>query len=197
MAKIIGISGGSGSGKTTLANHLMTNFGAENCLLLSLDDFYVNLLDDSKHPDDINFDHPDSFDFQTFKSAIQDLQSGLSVEIPQYDFVTHSRKPAGIIVQPASYIIIEGLFLFNIPGLIELFDLKIFVKTSADIRLIRRIRRDLNDRGRTLHSIIRQYLNTVRPMHDQFVEPNAELSDIVVSGHEHFDKVMDRIQYLL
>lgn len=185
---LIGIAGGTGSGKTTLANKLYQHFG-EGSVLLSQDCYYKDL---SHLPVEerisVNFDHPDSIDFDLFKEHLAELKEGRSVVIPQYDFTTHTRTDEMEILDPAPIILVEGILLFAIPEVRDLFDLKIFIDTDDDIRLMRRLERDLQERGRDFESVKTQYLATVKPMHNKFVDPTKAQADVVIWGtNENFD----------
>ena len=178
---IIGISGGTGSGKTTVARKIIAEVGAENVVFLPQDAYYRNLGDmpiDLRHR--VNFDHPDAFDTELLINHLEALRAGESIDQPIYDYATRSRKPETIHVEPRPVMILEGILVFVHPQLRGLMDLKIFVDADADIRFIRRLDRDVHERGRTLESIITQYTTTVRPMHLQFVEPSKRYADIII-----------------
>ncbi|MCI2046356.1 MAG: uridine kinase [Faecalibacterium sp.] len=178
---IIGIAGGTGSGKTTLANKLKEHFGEDEAILVSHDNYY------KRHDDmpfeerrKLNYDHPDAFDTELMIYQLKELKSGHSVECPTYDYTVHNRAEATIPLSPAPVILVEGILLFVDPVLCDLFDIKIFVDTDADERILRRILRDVNERGRTLNSVVEQYLTTVKPMHEAFVEPSKRKADLIV-----------------
>lgn len=178
---IIGISGGTGSGKTTVAQKIIASVGDEHVVFLQQDAYYRNLGDmplELRHK--VNYDHPDAFDTELMINHIAALRAGLNIEKPIYDYVTHSRKPETIHIEPREIIIVEGILVFNNSELRGLMDMKIFVDTDADIRFIRRLQRDLCERGRSAGSIIDQYITTVRPMHMQFVEPSKRYADIII-----------------
>lgn len=179
---IIGIAGGTASGKTTLARKVYEasqNYGS--VVVIKLDDYYKELSGLTyEERTKINYDHPDSYDSSLIVKHINDLKNGISIEKPCYDFVTHNRSKETVLVKPANVIIIEGIMIFAIPELKDMFDIKIFVDTPDDIRLIRRMSRDIKERGRTIDSIVNQYLTTVRPMHLSFVEPSKKYADIIV-----------------
>ena len=182
MAKILGIAGGTASGKTTVAKklkELATPYGKVS--MLRLDDYYKDMahlsLEERKQ---INFDHPDSYDFDLILKHIDDLLNGKSIEKPIYDFVLSVRTKETETIEPSDVIIIEGIMIFTDERLRNLFDMKIYVDTPDDIRFIRRLKRDIRDRGRTLESVVNQYLTTVRPMHHSFVEPSKKYADIIV-----------------
>lgn len=178
---IIGISGGTGSGKTTVAEKIIAPVGAENVVYLQQDSYYRNLGDmplDLRHK--VNYDHPDAFDTELLINHLAALRAGEGIEQPIYDYRTHSRKTETIHVEPRPVIIVEGILVFVNSQMRGLMDLKIFVDTDADIRFIRRLDRDVHERGRSVESVISQYTTTVRPMHLQFVEPSKRYADIII-----------------
>lgn len=178
---IIGICGGTGSGKTTLARQILESIGAERVNLIEQDSYYKNLaalpLAERRRE---NFDHPDSLDIEQLAADLSELKAGSGVEIPIYDFTTHTRKSEKARLLPKPVTIIEGILILTIPRLRELMDIKVFLDTSSDTRLMRRIRRDVEERGRTVEQTLMQYETTIRPMHHKFVEPAKEYADIVV-----------------
>ena len=199
---VIGIAGGTGSGKTTVANEILTRVGKEIVSYIPHDAYYRDLSDlppNEKAP--INYDHPNSLDTELMISHVEKLKQGLSVELPIYDFTIHSRTSKTITIPPNPVILVEGILIFSDPVLRELFDVKIFVDTDADIRLTRRIRRDITERGRTIESVLNQYEKTVRPMHLEFVEPSKRYADIIIpeGGHNQvaLDMVIARIETML
>ncbi len=178
---VIGIAGGSGSGKTTVAQALMERVGARHVAFLPHDAYYR----DFGHlpPEEraaINYDHPDSLETGLLVEHIRALQRGQAIERPVYDFTRHARAARTVRVEPRPIILVEGILIFAEPDLRRLFDIKIYVDTDADIRFIRRLLRDVEERGRTVESVIRQYMTTVRPMHLEFVEPSKRYADIIV-----------------
>jgi uridine kinase len=178
---IIGISGGTGSGKTTVAEKIISSVGAENVNYLQQDAYYRNLGDmplDLRHK--VNYDHPDAFDTDLLMNHIEALQAGECIRQPIYDYATHSRSAETTHIDPRPVIIIEGILAFVDPQMRALMDMKIFVDTDADIRFVRRLDRDVHERGRSVESIISQYTTTVRPMHLQFVEPSKRYADIII-----------------
>lgn len=183
---IIGICGGTGSGKTTVARRILADVSAECVLYMQQDSYYRNLGDlppELRH--NVNFDHPDALDNDLFINHVKALRAGETVEMPVYDFTTHTRRPETVTLAPKPILIIEGILIFADPGLRELMDIKIFVDTDADLRFIRRLQRDINERGRSAGSVIKQYLETVRPMHDQFVEPSKRHADVIIPEGGH------------
>jgi len=178
---IIGICGGTGSGKTTVAQRILEDVSDEHVLYLQQDSYYRNLGDMPialRHQ--INFDHPDALDNDLFANHIKALRAGEPIAMPLYDFTNHTRRNETIRVDPKPILIIEGILIFVDAVLRELMDIKIFVDTDDDLRFIRRLRRDVNERGRSAESVINQYLKTVRPMHDQFVEPSKRYADVII-----------------
>ena len=178
---IIGISGGTGSGKTTVAQKIIAPVGAANVVYLQQDSYYRNLGDmpiDLRHR--VNYDHPDAFDTELLINHLAALRAGESIEQPIYDYPSHSRRPETIHVEPRPVIVVEGILVFVNSQMRSLMDLKIFVDTDADIRFIRRLDRDVHERGRTVESVITQYTATVRPMHLQFVEPSKRYADVII-----------------
>ena len=178
---IIGICGGTGSGKTTVAQRILESVRACEVVFLQQDSYYRNLADlatDFRRT--VNFDHPDSIDNDLLVEHVRELKAGRAVELPVYDFKTHTRKAETLRVEPKPIIIIEGILIFADARLLAEMDIKVFVDTPDDIRFIRRLRRDVAERGRTVESVIEQYLTTVRPMHMQFVEPSKRVSDVII-----------------
>ncbi len=177
----IGIAGGTGSGKTRLAKNLAEAFGEGKVTIVDQDAYYhrldhLNLAERAK----VNFDHPSSIDFDLFTNHVKTLLANQPIAMPVYDFTTCTRRPETRSVLPHRVIIVEGILVLHNPDLRRLMDIKVFVSTPADIRFIRRLRRDVNKRGRLLQSVVDQYLASVRPMHEQFVEPSKEHADIII-----------------
>jgi uridine kinase len=178
---VIGIAGGTGSGKTTIANVILARVGAERIAFLPHDAYYRDLADLPRAQRDIvNFDHPDSLETELLIGHLETLRRGEPAEIPVYDFTAHARTDRTTTIEPHPVILVEGILIFAEPGLRRLFDVKIFVDTPADIRFIRRLQRDMLERGRTLDSVIHQYQTTVRPMHEEFVEPSKRFADVII-----------------
>ena len=178
---VIGIAGGTGSGKTTVANEIVNIVGKENVCYIPHDAYYKNLDElPSNQRASINYDHPYSLDTALMIEHVKQLKAGQAVDLPVYDFTTHSRTEKTIHIEPNPVILVEGILIFVDPNLRDLFDVKVFVDTDADIRLIRRIRRDITERGRTIESVLSQYEATVRPMHLEFVEPAKRYADIII-----------------
>lgn len=177
---IIGIAGGTGSGKTTLTNRLKERFGGDVTVVYH--DNYYKRHDNMSYEERclLNYDHPDAFDTDLMIEHIQELRQGLAIESPIYDFTVHNRSDETMVIHPTKVIVVEGILIFQNESLRNLMDIKIFVDTDADVRILRRILRDVKDRGRSLDSVVNQYLTTVKPMHEQFVEPSKRASDIIV-----------------
>jgi uridine kinase len=199
---IIGIAGGTGSGKTTIANVLLERVGADHIAFLPHDAYYKDLSDlPGAQRDVINFDHPDSLDTHLLVEHLLELKRGKSIEAPIYDFTKHARTKATNRVTPQAVILVEGILVFSEPALRDVFDVKIFVDTPPDIRFIRRLQRDIVERGRTVESVINQYETTVRPMHLEFVEPSKRHADVIIPegglNTVAMDMVVARIESLL
>ncbi|MCJ7519449.1 MAG: uridine kinase [Anaerolineaceae bacterium] len=198
----IGVAGGTGSGKTTVADVILERVGKQRIAYLPHDAYYRDL---GKLPPDqkaaMNFDHPDSLETELMIKHIELLKQGNSVEIPIYDFSTHSRTNRTIRVEAHPVIIVEGILLFADKKLRELLDVKIFVDTDPDIRFIRRLQRDITERGRTTENVIQQYLTTVRPMHLEFVEPSKRYANVIIPegglNEVAMEMVIARIESLL
>lgn len=183
---IIGIAGGSGSGKTTVAEMIAETLGEDRVAIILQDNYYKDL---SHLPPEerakVNFDHPDSIDAKCMARHIADLKEGKSIQKPIYDFKTHTRKPETETVHPKEVLIIEGILILDNEELRNLMDLKIYVDTDDDIRFIRRLKRDIAERGRDMDSVIHQYLTTVRPMHLEFVEKSKRYADIILPWRDY------------
>jgi uridine kinase len=199
---VIGIAGGSGSGKTTVANVILNRVGADRIAYLPHDAYYRDLrhLPYNRRVE-INFDHPDSLESELMTEHILQLKAWMPIDLPIYDFTTHSRTTQTIRIEPQRVILVEGILIFAERNLRELFDVKIFVDTDADLRLIRRLQRDITERGRTTETVIKQYLSTVRPMHLEFVEPSKRYADVIIPeggfNEVAMDMVTTRIEALL
>ena len=178
---VIGIAGGSGSGKTTLARLILDRIGSDRIAFLPHDAYYKDLGElPPNQRASINFDHPDSLDTQLLTEHIHVLKNNQAVNLPIYDFKTHSRTKKTYRVDPRPVIMVEGILIFTEKELRDLLEVKIFVDTDSDLRFIRRLERDIDERGRTTESVIRQYLATVRPMHLEFAEPSKRYADVIV-----------------
>ena len=178
---IIGVAGGSGSGKTTIAKKLLETFEAQDAVLVEQDAYYKELhIESIEERAKMNFDHPDAIEFELLREQLLSLVEGKEIERPIYDFSTHMRKEETIRIKPSKIIIVEGILIFAVPEIRELFDVKIFVDTDADEMLIRRMERDIKERGRTFESIRDQYLSTVKPMYLEFAEPSKRYADVII-----------------
>jgi uridine kinase len=200
---VIGIAGGTGSGKTSVTNRILERLHAtENVVVIQHDSYYRDLSAyGGKTPDQINFDHPDSLETSLLVHHIKELRSGNAVEQPLYNFATHSRMKETRRLEPKDIIIVEGILIFVSEELRNLFDIKIFIDTDDDERLLRRLKRDIIERGRSIESVMNQYVATVKPMHLDFVEPSKRYADIIIPrGSENLvgiDMVVVRIEALL
>ena len=196
---IIGIAGGTGSGKTTVVKKIIESLPPGEVVLLPQDSYYK---DNSHVPVEkrqyINFDHPDAFDTDMMIEHLQQLREGHAIECPTYDYTIHNRAAETITIEPRKVIVVEGILIFASRVLCDQMDIKIFVDADADVRLCRRIRRDVKKRGRTIDSVIEQYLTTVKPMHEQFVEPSKKNANLIVpEGGKNLialEMIINRIQ---
>lgn len=191
---IIGIAGGTGSGKTTITDNLKAEFG--NAVSVVYHDNYYKCNDHLPMSERVklNYDHPDAFDTDLMIDHLIKLKNGEAIECPTYDYTRHTRAESTIRIEPSSVIIVEGILIFQNKKLRDLMDIKIFVDTDADERILRRIRRDVVERGRSIDSVINQYLTTVKPMHEQYVEPSKRMADIIVVGGGHNLVALDMIK---
>ncbi|MBR5355911.1 MAG: uridine kinase [Lachnospiraceae bacterium] len=200
MAKdilIIGIAGGTGSGKTTITDRLVDRFG-KDVSVIKHDNYYKAHHEmDYSERSKLNYDHPNSLDTDLMIEHIKALKEGKSVECPVYDFTIHDRSDDTVTINPTKVLIIEGILIFEDKRLCKEMDIKIFVDTDADVRILRRILRDVKERGRSLDSVVDQYLTTVKPMHEQYVEPSKKNADIIIPEGGHnvvaLDMVIDRV----
>lgn len=195
---VIGIAGGSGSGKTTLMRNLIERFG-DDVTVLSHDNYYRPYEELSiEERRRVNFDHPDAFETEMMNEHLRELKEGRAIDCPIYDYTTYSRSKETTRIEPRKVILVEGILIFENKELCSQMDIKIFVDTDADVRLIRRIKRDVAKRGRSLESVLNQYLSSVKPMHEQFVEPSKKNADLVVlEGGQNLvalEMIIDRIQ---
>jgi len=199
---VIGIAGGSGSGKTTVAQEILQRVGPDRIAYIQHDSYYKDLtgLPPAQRVE-VNFDHPNSLETELLTTHIEQLKQGHTIDVPIYDFATHSRTDKTFTVNPRGVIIVEGILIFVEAALRSLFDVKLFVDTDADVRLIRRLQRDITERGRTAENVIKQYQSTVRPMHLEFVEPSKRYADVIVPeggfNTAALDMVVARIESLL
>jgi len=198
----LGVAGGTGSGKTTVAEAILGTVGRARIAFLAQDNYYRDY--EWSGPREIeahNFDHPNSIDTELMVEHLRLLKSGHGIDLPIYDFVRHRRSERTQRIEPRPVVLVEGILLFAEPAVRDLLDFKIFVDTDADVRLVRRIRRDLHERGRGIDDVLRQYLTTVRPMHLEFVEPSKRWADVIVpeggENHVALAMVVARIEQLL
>ena len=195
---IIGIAGGTGSGKTTLTRHLKEHFGGDVTVVGH--DSYYKRQEGTTYEERVlqNYDHPSAFDTDLLIQHLRELKAGRSIQCPVYSYVDYNRTDQTVEISPTKVLIVEGVLIFQDPVLREMFDIKIFVETDADERILRRALRDVEERGRTLRSVVNQYLATVKPMHEQYVEPSRKYADIIVlqGGHNlvALEMIMQRIQ---
>ncbi len=199
---VIGIAGGTASGKTTVTKKIVERLGGDGIVILDHDSYYRDLSYFGElKPSEINYDHPDSLETPLLVQHIKTLKARQPIRQPIYDFTTHRRQQDALIVEPKDIIIIEGILIFVEKELRDLVDIKIYVDTDADERLLRRLRRDIQERGRSLESVIQQYMRTVKPMHLQFVEPSKHWADIIIprggDNEVAIDMVVARIQAMI
>ena len=195
---VIGIAGGTGSGKTTITKRLVERF-KENVTVIHHDNYYkAHHYMTYEERALLNYDHPDAFETELLVEALRALKAGRPIECPVYDYTIHDRSDKTVTIKPARVIIVEGILIFEDKSLCQEMDIKIFVDTDADVRILRRIVRDVRDRGRSLESVVDQYLTTVKPMHEQFVEPSKRNADIIIPEGGHnvvaLDMVIERVR---
>lgn len=195
---VIGISGGTGSGKTTVVSQIINELPTDEVCVISQDSYYKatdNLSFEEREK--INFDHPRAIDFELLQNHISSLKSGEIIEQPVYSFVTHNRTKDTVKTHPRKVVIVEGILIFNHRELLDLFDIKIFVHADADERLIRRIRRDIKERGRSIDEVLNRYQDTLKPMHDQFIEPSKNFADIIIPNDRHNTVAIDIVRTVI
>ena len=192
---VIGVAGGTGSGKTTVAERLVERFGPERVALIRLDSYYAD------HPElslperaAMNYDHPDAFDWSLLLEHVHRLRRGDGIPVPRYDFTAHRRRDESDALPPASVLVLEGILVLYPPEVRALMRLKVFVDTDPDVRFIRRLQRDVAERGRTPESVMAQYLDTVRPMHLQFCEPTKRYADVIVPHGGRNDPAFEMLE---
>ncbi|WP_029037042.1 uridine kinase [Salinimicrobium xinjiangense] len=195
---IIGIAGGTGSGKTTVVNQIIEELKNEEVDVISQDSYYQ----DTSHltyeeRTKINFDHPKSIDFDLLVSHLKELKAGKSIQQPVYSFKEHNRTGETIIIDPRKVIIVEGILILTHPDIREMFDIKIYVHADSDERLIRRLKRDIAERGRDLDEVLNRYQTTLKPMHQQFIEPTKEFADIIIPTNRYNTVAVDIVQTII
>ncbi len=195
---IIGIAGGTGSGKTTVVNQIIEELKNEEVDVISQDSYYQ----DTSHltyeqRTKINFDHPKSIDFDLLVSHLKDLKAGKNIQQPVYSFKQHNRTGETITIEPRKVIIIEGILILTHPDIREMFDIKIYVHADSDERLIRRLKRDIAERGRDLEEVLSRYQTTLKPMHQQFIEPTKEFADIIIPTNRYNTVAVDIVQTII
>ena len=195
---IIGIAGGTGSGKTTVVNQIIKHLPTDEVCVISQDSYYnatKNLSYDERTK--INFDHPRAIDFDLIVQHLKELKSGKTIEQPIYSFVTHNRTTDTLKTHPRKVVIVEGILIFNNAELRDLFDIKIFVHADTDERLIRRVRRDISERGRDVDEVLNRYQDTLKPMHRQFIEPTKNFADIIIPNDRHNTVAIDIVRTVI
>jgi uridine kinase len=191
---VIGVAGGTGSGKTTVAREILKRAGTRQISFIQHDAYYKDLRDLPLAQQALrNFDHPDALDNTLLISHLKELRAGRAIEMPVYDFTTHTRTGQTQGVEPNRVILVEGILIFADEALRQLMDVKVYVDTQADIRFIRRLQRDIAERGRTMESVVHQYMATVRPMHEEFVEPSKRYADLIIPEGGFNEVAMDLI----
>lgn len=195
---ILGIAGGTGSGKTTVVNQILHELPADEVCVISQDSYY-NQNDNLTYEErtKINFDHPKAIDFELLVDHLKKLKSGKVIEQPVYSFITHNRTKDTLITHPRKVVIVEGILIFNNRQLRDLFDIKIFVHADADERLIRRVKRDINERGRDINEVLTRYQSTLKPMHQQFIEPTKNYADIIIPNDRYNTVAVDIVRTVI
>lgn len=195
---IIGIAGGTGSGKTTVVRQIIDELRNEEVDVISQDAYYKDTSDlDFEERKKINFDHPKSIDFELLVSHLKDLKAGKDIEQPVYSFKEHNRTRETLIIQPRKVVIVEGILILTHPEIREMFDIKIYVHADSDERLIRRLKRDISERGRDIEEVLWRYQNTLKPMHQQFIEPTKEFADLIIPTNRYNTVAVDIVQTII
>ncbi len=195
---IIGIAGGTGSGKTTVVNQILNQLSADEICVISQDSYY-KATDELTYEQrtKINFDHPKAIDFDLLVKHLKELKKGNTIDQPVYSFVTHNRLKDTLKTHPRKVVIVEGILIFNNLELRDMFDIKIFVHADTDERLIRRLRRDIKERGRDLDEVLNRYQDTLKPMHQQFIEPTKNYADIIIPNDKHNTVAIDIVRTVI
>nr|WP_311457482.1 uridine kinase [uncultured Capnocytophaga sp.] len=195
---LIGITGGTGCGKTTVVNQIIEELPSGQVSVISQDSYYKDLSHLSyEERTKVNFDHPKSLDFDLLKDHLSQLKEGKTIMQPTYSFVEHNRLPTTIPIMPSKVLIVEGILIFSHPDVRDLFDIKIFVHADSDERLIRRIKRDISERGRTIEEVLNRYQTTLKPMHQEFIEPTKEYADIIIPNNRHNKVAIDIVKTIV
>jgi uridine kinase len=195
---VIGIAGGTGSGKTTVVNQILNELPVDEVCVISQDSYYKSTDNLSyKERIKINFDHPRAIDFELLEQHIITLKSGKEIQQPIYSFVKHNRTTETLKTQPRKVVIVEGILIFNSKKLLDLFDIKIFVHADADERLIRRVKRDIKERGRDIDEVLNRYKETLKPMHQQFIEPTKSFADIIIPNDRYNTVAIDIVRTVI
>ena len=195
---IIGIAGGTGCGKTTVVNQIVEQLPKNEVVVISQDSYYNDLAHLTKEErGQVNFDHPNSIDFDLLIAQISELKSGKTIEIPTYSFVEETRLEGTLQTAPKEVVIVEGILVLSNPKLRELFDIKIFVHADSDERLIRRLQRDIKERGHDLEKVLHRYQTAVKPMHNQFIEPSKEFADIIIPNNHYNTVAVDMVRTII
>ena len=195
---LIGITGGTGCGKTTVVNQIIEELPSGQVSVISQDSYYKDLSHLSyEERTKVNFDHPKSLDFDLLKDHLSQLKEGKTIMQPTYSFVEHNRLPTTSPIMPSKVLIVEGILIFSHPDVRDLFDIKIFVHADSDERLIRRIKRDISERGRTIEEVLNRYQTTLKPMHQEFIEPTKEYADIIIPNNRHNKVAIDIVKTIV
>ena len=195
---LIGITGGTGCGKTTVVNQIIEELPSGQVSVISQDSYYKDLSHLSyEERTEVNFDHPKSLDFDLLREHLSQLKEGKTIMQPTYSFVEHNRLPVTIPIAPCKVLIVEGILIFSHPDLRNLFDIKIYVHADSDERLIRRIKRDISERGRTIEEVLNRYQTTLKPMHQEFIEPTKEYADIIIPNNRHNKVAIDIVKTIV
>lgn len=191
---VISVAGGSGSGKTTVSNKIIQKFKKKEVRIIRLDDYYKRLDMPFEERKKVNYDHPDSLDFDLFVEQVNSLINGNPINKPIYDYSLHQRKDETELIEPSKILILEGILVLEDERIRDLSDIKIYVDTDSDLRFIRRMMRDINERGRSVESVVNQYLSTVKPMHEAFVEKTKKYADIIIPNDFRHDVAVDLLE---